>query len=639
MDIIVGTAGHIDHGKTALVKALTGTDADRLPEEKQRGITVDLGFAEMSVGDVHFGFVDVPGHERFVKNMLAGASGIDIVLLVIAADEGVMPQTREHFDICRLLGIKNGVIALTKSDLVDAETLELAHLDVAELVAGSFLQNAPVVAVSSKSGDGINELKEEIIKVSSTLNKRDDNFIARLPIDRSFTMKGFGAVVTGTLASGRISEGDELELLPYERRVRVRGLQTHGRAAKLVRAGQRVAVNLAGIDHTQIERGMTLTEAGVLAPTQIIDSEIEVLESSPKPIRSRQRVRVHLGTAEILARVQVLNHEGEIKPGTRDLAQIRFERPVAPVPFERFIVRSYSPQITIAGGSIIDVAAQKRRRRELDHARDFLMSFLAAREDTLSQIQLMINRAGDNGLGFNELRSRTGLNTQLVKKAVDEGVASGQIIDAGAAYIGTLAFKRLTETVLNAIDAFHKREPLASGVLLDELRASVAAQSSEGGFRAVLASLTSQNKIVVEKERVRKSGQSIELTEQEKVFVDTLKANLKGFGLLVPKFEELVAETATAHRINDASAKKLAALMIKRGEIIKVSDEICFADDVIMALRTKVLEFADRSADRQIDVTIFKDLAGISRKYAIPLLEYFDGEKFTIRVGYKRLIR
>jgi selenocysteine-specific elongation factor len=251
----------------------------------------------------------------------------------------------------------------------------------------------------------------------------------------------------------------------------------------------------------------------------------------------------------------------------------------------------------------------------------------------------MINRAGDNGLGFNELRSRTGLNTQLVKKAVDEGVASGQIIDAGAAYIGPLAFKRLTETVLNAIDAFHKREPLASGVLLDELRASVAAQSSEGGFRAVLASLTSQNKIVVEKERVRKSGQSIELTEQEKVFVDALKANLKGFGLLVPKFEELVAETATAHRINDASAKKLAALMIKRGEIIKVSDEFCFADDVIMALRTKVLEFADRSADRQIDVTIFKDLAGISRKYAIPLLEYFDGEKFTIRVGDKRLIR
>ena len=427
MEVIVGTAGHIDHGKTALVKALTGIDADRLPEEKRRGITVDLGFAEMSVGDVHFGFVDVPGHERFVKNMLAGASGIDLVMLVIAADEGVMPQTREHFDICRLLGIKTGVVVLTKTDLVDAETLEIAKLDAAELVANSFLENAPMICVSSRTGDGIEELKKTLCKTAASLPARNDQLITRLPIDRSFSMKGFGAVVTGTLASGEITEGTELELLPDGTKVRVRGLQTHGKSVKIASAGQRVAVNLGGIDHSKITRGMVLSEPNILRPTQIFDAEIEVLTDAAKPLRSRQRVRVHIGTIEALARIQILNDMGEIAAGAKDFVQIRLEIPVVAVPGERFIVRSYSPQATIAGGQVIDAFAPKHRRKDLGVVRQFLSDLLAASGDNIVKMKLLLDAAGSSGLSFGDIQARTALRKEILITAIDANIASGSI--------------------------------------------------------------------------------------------------------------------------------------------------------------------------------------------------------------------
>src|ERR1051325_554312 len=305
--IIVGTAGHIDHGKTALVRALTGIDADRLPEEKRRGITIDIGFAELDLGEVRIGFVDVPGHERFVKNMLAGAHGIDVVALIIAADESVMPQTREHFDICRLLGVSKGLIVLTKKDLVDEELLQLARAEAEELVKGSFLEGAPIVSVSSRTGDGVDEVKQVLREIGVQVPERSSDYIARLPIDRSFTMKGFGAVVTGTLIAGTIHEGDELELLPIGTRVRVRGVQVHGSSVKQAVAGQRTAINLAGVESAIIERGMILVEPGRLRTTQIVDASINLLPDAPRPLRSRQRVRVHLGAAEILARVRVLD--------------------------------------------------------------------------------------------------------------------------------------------------------------------------------------------------------------------------------------------------------------------------------------------------------------------------------------------
>ena len=361
--IIVGTAGHIDHGKTSLVRALTGVDADRLPEEKRRGITIDLGFAELSLGDVRVGFVDVPGHERFVKNMLAGAHGLDAVALVIAADEGVMPQTREHFDICKLLGVQSGLVIITKTDAVDDELLELVRLDAQELVAGSFLEAAPVVAASARTGAGLEELRQKLREVAAQIPARSSRAVARLPVDRAFTMRGFGAVVTGTLVAGEIMEGQELELLPARERVRVRGLQVHGRAVERAVAGQRTAINLGGVDASAIERGMTLAPAGRLRATQMIDTELEVLPSAPRALRSRARVRVHLGTAEVLARVQVLEEPGEIAVGARGFAQLRLEAPVVALPEERFIIRSYSPQRTVAGGRVLDAFASKHRGR------------------------------------------------------------------------------------------------------------------------------------------------------------------------------------------------------------------------------------------------------------------------------------
>ncbi|MDT5296091.1 MAG: selenocysteine-specific elongation factor, partial [Acidobacteriota bacterium] len=326
--VIVGTAGHIDHGKTTLVRALTGVDADRLPEEKRRGITIDLGFAELDLGDVHVGFVDVPGHERFVKNMLAGAHGLDLVALVIAADEGVMPQTREHFDICRLLAVAAGLVVLTKADAVDEELLELVRAEAEELVAGSFLEGAPALAVSARTGQGIEELKTALRASAQSIAARSPETVARLPVDRAFTMRGFGTVVTGTLVAGEIAEGDELELLPAGERVRVRGLQVHGASVQKATAGQRTAVNLGGVDSSGVERGMVLAPVGRLRPTQIVDALVTVLPNAPRALRTRQRVRVHHGTAEVLARVAVIEEAGEIVPGAAGLAQLRLESPI-----------------------------------------------------------------------------------------------------------------------------------------------------------------------------------------------------------------------------------------------------------------------------------------------------------------------
>jgi len=362
--IIVGTAGHIDHGKTALVRALTGIDADRLPEEKRRGITIDIGFADLDLGDVCIGFVDVPGHERFVKNMLAGAHGIDLVALVIAADESVMPQTREHFDICRLLGVNKGIVVLTKKDLVDEELLQLAKAEAEALIKGSFLEGAPTIAVSSRTNEGIDELKNALRAIGSSVARRSAGYVTRLPIDRSFTMKGFGAVITGTLIAGEIKEGDELELLPEQMRVRVRGVQVHGSSVKTAFAGQRTAINLGGIESAAIERGMVLAPAGRLRPTRIVDAAVQILDDAPRGLRSRQRVRIHVGAAEVFARVRVLEDAGEIKPGAKGFAQFRFESPVVAVLGDRFIIRAYSPQITIGGGVVLDPFATKHRARE-----------------------------------------------------------------------------------------------------------------------------------------------------------------------------------------------------------------------------------------------------------------------------------
>jgi selenocysteine-specific elongation factor len=640
MDIIVGTAGHIDHGKTSLVRALTGVDADRLPEEKRRGITIDLGFAELDLGDLRIGFVDVPGHEKFVKNMLAGASGIDLLALVIAADEGVMPQTREHFDICRLLETKTGLIVLTKTDMVDAELLELVRLDAQELVENSFLENAPVIAVSSKTGAGIDELKEAFKNLAAHIPERKNEAVARLPIDRSFTVKGFGAVVTGTLISGEINEGDELEILPLKRKVRVRGLQTHGKAVKTARAGQRTAVNLGGIEHAETERGMILCEKDALRPSQIFDAEIEVLKDAKRALKSRQRVRVHLGTIEALARIRVLNETNEIAPGAKDFVQLRLETPVAAIPGERFILRSYSPQITVAGGRVLDAQAAKHRRKDAENVRRVLQNLIAAENenDKARQLKIYLEAAGERGAGLADLRAQTGWRDRVLHEAITENSRKKSLVEAESIYIARTPFENLKAKTLTEIETHHRREPLAKGIGRETLREKIFSHLPAEIFKTVLAALETDGKIAAEKDSVRAAAHNLELSAEEKILRGRLEKIYREAKLEVPALDAALDEATRGTKLDRQQARKVFQLFLNAAEIVKVTEDFYFRREALDELIGKLKNYAAQTPDRLIDVATFKEIAGISRKYAIPLLEYFDREKRTRRAGDKRLI-
>ena len=399
-NIIIGSAGHIDHGKTALVRALTGIDTDRLKEEKQRGISIDLGFAHLQISqNVRLGFVDVPGHERFIKNMLAGVGGIDLVLFVIAADESIKPQTREHFDICRLLGIRNGIVVLTKSDLVDNDLIDLVRLEVDEFVRGSFLENAPVVAVSSTTGAGLKELRAELEKMAAAVPEKDASQYFRLPIDRAFSMRGFGTVVTGTLVSGSVRTEQEVELHPARQRVRVRGIQVHGASVTEASAGQRTALNVAGIEAAELQRGMLLAEAGRFRATTQVDCVFELLPSA-RPLKHRAPVHFHAGTAEVEAEMRRLRGTDPLAPGSRDYVRFLLNEPLLLLPGDRFIVRMFSPVVTIGGGRVLDIAAP--RRAAPDRMRTLETAPLADR------ITLLVSETR-YGMGMPELVARTGL--------------------------------------------------------------------------------------------------------------------------------------------------------------------------------------------------------------------------------------
>ncbi|MEP6704261.1 MAG: selenocysteine-specific translation elongation factor [Acidobacteriota bacterium] len=638
MDIIVGTAGHIDHGKTALVKALTGVDADRLPEEKQRGITIDIGFAEMQSDDVRIGFVDVPGHERFVKNMLAGASGIDFVLLVIAADEGVMPQTREHFDICRLLHVRNGVIVLTKADLADDEMVDLARLDAAELVRGSFLENAPVLVMSSKTGVGVDELRFSLVNAVREIHLESEIHEERLAIDRSFSVKGFGAVVTGTLSSGDITDGNELELLPARRGVRVRGIQTYGHAVTSSRAGQRTAVNLGGIGHDEIERGMVLAAPGSLAVTQIFDAEVEVLKDAPRALRPRQRVRVHLGTAEVLARVSILNENETIEPGSRGFAQFRLESPITAAHGDRFIIRSYSPQRTVAGGRVLDPLAHKHRRSAFENTATLLAELANAQNETGNVAEIFVRMSGEKGLRIDDLRSRTGLRVDVLKDLIERAKADEVVFDAQGVMIARDIFEQLTKACLKAVEEHHGADKLSRGLAKELLREQVFKHAEPEVFRAVTGSLERTGKIIVAQDVIKIPSHETQLTPAEKMVYDRLNDVYAQAGLEAPKLDDALTRVAIENGLDQRSARKVFQLFVDRGDLVAVTGEFYFARTVLENLIASLRDFAKSSRDSMIDVAKFKEIAGISRKYAIPLLEYFDRTRVTRRVGDKRQI-
>ena len=475
--IIVGTAGHIDHGKSTLIEALTGTHPDRLEEEKRRGITIDLGFAFLEDGGVRFGFVDVPGHERFVKNMLAGASGVDLVLLAIAADEAVKPQTREHFEICRLLGVKRGVIALTKSDLVDTQTRELARMEVEEFLKGSFLANAAIVPVSAKTGDGLADLKKALHEAASQITEKDAGRYFRLPVDRSFPVKGFGTVVTGTLISGQVAVGDEIELLPEGKRLRVRGLQTGGKSVERAEAGQRTAVNLAGVEHTALQRGMVIAAPGRFRPTRRVDVWLELLASAP-PLKHRTRIHFHAGTSETIGEVYLYD-KTELAPAESSLAQLRLQQDVVLVKGDRFIARQFSPVITIGGGEVLDPLARRPTRKDTSRVAFLEALERGSREDA---VRAMTER---NVLGVPaaEIVARTGwLERELQEAANNLAKAKAvRIISAEPLLLfSEPRFQEICEKLRLRVEKFHKENPLSPGMTREDLRASLGKRVRAG---------------------------------------------------------------------------------------------------------------------------------------------------------------
>src|SRR5205085_9150763 len=557
-----------------LVRALTGVDADRLPEEKRRGITIDLGFAELDLGDVRVGFVDVPGHERFVKNMLAGAHGIDLVALVIAADEGVMPQTREHFDICRLLAVASGLVVVTKTDTVDEELLELVRAEAEELVAGSCVEGGRIVAVSARTGQGIEELRTALRYAALSVPERASDTVTRLPVDRSFTMRGFGAVVTGTLVAGEISEGDEMELLPACERVRVRGVQVHGAGVRVASAGQRTAVNLGGVEASSVERGMVLAPVGRLRPTQVFDALITVLSDAPRALRTRQRVRVHHGTAEVLARVAVLEESGRIEPGATGLAQVRLESSIVALPGDRFIIRTYSPQRTVAGGEVLDAHAPKHRGRERAAAREKLAALVRA--DRAARLAFFVESAGERGLPRALAVARTGWRHEVLDAALAEGQKRGAVLEAEGVLFGDEVFRRLLRAAVEEVRAHHAREPLSRGLARETLRERVFTRAAPEIFRAVLKGAEGEGALVAERELVRARGHSLELSPADESLRERLEQVYRDAALEAPTLEEAFARAASGEGSRREHLRKILQLLIDAGALVRVREELFF---------------------------------------------------------------
>ncbi len=626
--VIVGTAGHIDHGKTALVKALTGIDADRLEEEKRRGITIDIGFANLELplpsGEIlRLGFVDVPGHERFVRNMLAGVGGIDLVLLVVAADESIMPQTREHFDICRLLSVRRGITVLTKADAVDADTLAVVRAEVEDFLRESFLGHPnPIVAVSSLTGAGMDDLKRELVRVASEVPSRDSKAIARLPIDRVFTMKGFGTVVTGTLVSGSICKEDELELFPKGQRVRVRGIQVHGRPADRAVAGQRTALNLAGASTEELSRGMMLAPVSTLQATLRVDVELSLLPSA-KPLKDRARVHFHSYTSETIASV-VLYGKKQVGPGESAFAQLRLSEPALLLPGDRFIMRQFSPVITSGGGVVVENAPPKRVKNTGEYGHFLEM---VGEEFRAAKLHTRVRASGARGLSLAEAVARTGwLAPQIISAAAEPEIAR-----VGDVFISKAAVDSVGKEMMSALDAFHKQNALVAGMSKEELRGRFS-EVSPTVFDHVFDEGLRTRKIEVAGELVRLAGRGVVMKDDEAESKKLIEAAFAIAGLRVPALKDVLAGL----KVDKTRAQKIVTLLLRDKTLIKISDELVFHQKVLTELRQRMT--AEKIKSPKLDVARFKDLTGVSRKYAIPLLEYLDREHVTRRVGDERVI-
>ncbi len=625
---IVGTAGHIDHGKTTLVRALTGVDTDRLPEEKRRGITIDLGFAQWKEADLQVGFIDVPGHERFVKNMLAGIGGIDAALLVVAADESVKPQTREHFAICRLLRIPTGMVVITKSDLVERDIVDLVRLEIEDLVRGSFLEGRPIIAASAATGDGIPEVKAALRETLASVADRDaTGRVFRLPIDRAFTMKGFGSVVTGTTISGSIAEGDEISILPEGRRSRARNVQVHGAPRAKAIAGERTSINLADVALGDLRRGQQLVAPGTLRPGSIVTAELELLPDAP-PLRDQTRVRFHLYSAELLGNVRIVGGGEEIAPGARSWVQVRLESPVVAVHGDRFVIRRYSPAATIGGGVVLDPHLQKLRPGTREDIFETLKSgSLAAR------VTLLARLAGREGIALAALQARTAIAIDVLRKQLPKAPPETLAVGEGTStrYLHADVLREVRAAAMETLDEFFRQNRATLGMPKGEFLQKLKIGRLDAAVTEfLLKDLASEAIARAEGDLVDVPGRSRTLGGAEGDLARMIEERFRAAGLMPPPVSELIKTIPQRPK----TIEGVIGYLVKLGVLVRLAENVYLHRDVV-AEAGRRLE-AHRGAS--VDVGWFKDLFGISRKVVIPLLEYFDREGLTKRIGDKRTI-
>jgi selenocysteine-specific elongation factor len=628
--VVVGTAGHIDHGKTSLVKALTGTDTDRLPEEKARGITIDLGFAFLEEPDgLTIEIVDVPGHERFVKNMLAGVGGIDLAMLVIAADEGVMPQTREHLAICSLLHVHTGLVVLTKTDMVEPDWLDLVREDVAGLVRGTFLDNAPVVAVSAKTGAGLDDLRKTLRTLAAAVPPRGTEQLARLPIDRVFTIKGFGTVVTGTLVAGALGVDDRVEVFPRGLVAKIRGLQTHGRPVDRALAGQRTAVNLQGLERAAVERGDVIGHAGTLVATMLVDGTLELLKDAPRPLKTRDRVRFHTGTSEIMARVLLLD-ASELAPGGRAFARFRLEAPLVALPGDRFVVRSYSPIVTIGGGTLLDV--DPGRVRVKPPARLAHLRTLEA--GTPEQVvEEHVRNAGVGGVRLAALAARLPFGAVRGRALLEALAAAGRVVAVDREwFLHADAVGRLRGLIVDALEQFHRAQPLRPGISREELRGR-GGGADERVFAHVLSALDTEGAVRIDRDKVRLGSHEVRLSAEQQAALDRVEREFREAQASPPSAAEALGRAG----LRGDEDHDLFQVLIESRRLVRVKDSLFFHAEALDAIQAKLVALLRER--KEIGPGDIKDLLGISRKYAIPLLEFFDARRVTARVGEHRVLR
>ncbi|MBI5483613.1 MAG: selenocysteine-specific translation elongation factor [Deltaproteobacteria bacterium] len=631
--LILGTAGHIDHGKTSLVKALTGTDTDRLKEEKARGITIELGFAHLELpGELCFGVVDVPGHEKFVRTMVAGVGGMDLVMLVIAADEGIMPQTREHLDILRLLGVKSGLVALTKRDMVEKEWLELVTEEVRDFVSGSFLDEAPIVAVSSRTGEGLEQLRLELARLAcqAALKRREGSF--RLPVDRVFTVPGFGTVVTGTLLAGEISVGDELEILPSGREGRVRGIQAHNIKGDKGQAGQRLAVNLQGIDLDQVRRGDVVVPRGVFRATRAVDVRLDYLASAPRELKHRATVRLHSATYEVTAQVILLDRD-TLQPGESAYVQLRLKQPALLLSGDSYILRGFSPQVTIGGGVTLDPFPPRRRRRS-DEALQLLEAFGTAEQQRT--LYLIIASALLSGITFDDLLLRSGLPRKSVETILTTLLTAGEIVQMTREprlFLARGAVQTLKDGLVKEVTTYLAANPLKSGIGKEELKTRLPRRSDQRFFTPLLTTLEKEGLLISDRDIVRLAG----TTARSAAAVDGLGSRLADYitegGIEPPTIKEIMER----FRCDEKTARDNLSLLIRSGQVVRISADLFYSAAALDGLREKLVALLREKSE--IIPTDYRECTNLSRKFLIPLLEHFDSEKVTIRVGDKRVLR